>query len=87
MTEADYLREFISIRLGRVGISSELLSVASGSGNEVMAAVVEKSDELVDLSSSRIVVVGNAGNWVQNGGQFLRAAKAKVPSFDQRVDN
>jgi hypothetical protein len=82
MTEADYMEQIIVPKLGEAGLSSELLKVQSGSGNEVMAATADKVKDLINLSSGKIVVVGNAGNWVQNAGQFRRAIKSVDSTFD-----
>ncbi len=82
MTEADYMQTVIAPRLGDLGISAEVLRVDSGSGNEVMQAAVDKSKDLVDFNVGHIAVVSNAGAWVQNAGQYLRAVKSTKPVFD-----
>jgi hypothetical protein len=82
MTEADYMEGIIVPKLGAYGIAAELLRVDSGVGDVVMAATVARTREIVDLRDSRIAIVSNAGAWVQNGGQYRRAAQAADDRFD-----
>ncbi|HUD81228.1 MAG TPA: hypothetical protein VMR08_01180 [Patescibacteria group bacterium] len=85
MTEADYMSTVIAPKLGELGIRAELLRVETGVGDEVMSRVAIKSYDLVN-SSAHIAVVSNAGNWVQNAGQYLRAVKKAHPEFDTQND-
>lgn len=82
MTEADYMHDVVAPQLGELGISTEVLRVDSGVGDEVMRAAVAKTSDLVGLGAERIAVVSNAGAWVQNGGQYRRAAMEVAQGFD-----
>jgi len=79
MTEADYMGSVIASRLAELGLLSEVLRVDSGVGDEVMRAAANRANVLMGLvGDRRVAVISNAGAWVQNAGQFLRAGKAST---------
>ncbi len=84
MTESDYMREVIQPSLDSHVVTTRLVAVGSGSGNEVVAAGASDFADRADLADPRIsaIVVSNAGAWVQNAGQFRRALRAIEPGFD-----
>lgn len=84
MTEADYMREVVLPSLLGKGFTAKVVEVDSGIGDEVMAEGAASIAETADLTNedARLVVVSNAGAWVQNAGQIRRALRAIEPSFD-----
>jgi len=84
MSEAEYLREAILPKFEGTGIKTALVEVDSAVGDEVMSAGAEKIAAYSDLTNEdvSIVVVSNAGAWVQNTGQFRRALRNIQPEFD-----
>jgi hypothetical protein len=87
MTEADYMRDVIAQEIGAIGTAVEVLSVATEDADNVMRAAANKAHEMVGLSyGTYISVVSNAGAWVQNAGQFLRAAMSSQRAFNNWGD-
>jgi hypothetical protein len=87
MSEADYMENIVARKISGLGIANNLIRVDSGVGDQVMEAGVVQTFELVSDESARIAVVSNAGAWVQNVGQFRRAAINKAGrQFDERGD-
>ncbi len=84
MTEADYMQEAIRPQLGNIGVSSEVIHVDSTVGDDVMRAAAEATANAYDFSdgANGVAIVSNAGAWVQNAGQYRRAMRAVIPSFD-----
>jgi hypothetical protein len=84
MSESDYLAQVVSIQLMDHDLSSDGVAVDSGVGDVVMDTAAWKAGQLYDLESARVAVVSNAGAWVQNVGQFRRAARKSFgSSFDE----
>ena len=85
MTEADYLESIVKPRLNNLGLASEVVRVDSEVGNDVMRAAAEAAARAYDFDNvgNGVAIVSNAGAWVQNAGQFRRALREIVPSFDE----
>lgn len=77
MTEAEYMETNLKPRFNEAGVSVDVMAVESGVGDEVMRAAASEIDP-----TSKILVASNAGAWVQNAGQFRRAAIQENPDFD-----
>lgn len=82
MTEAEYMEAIIRaklIALGRFPVI-DTLSIDSTEGLEVLRQAVVKVGNVATT-----LVVGNAGNVIQNAGQYRRAGISTYgPSFDSR---
>lgn len=78
MTEADYMDSVIRDLLETAGVQVELIRVDSSVGDEVMDAAAKGVSR-----RDRMLVVSNAGAWVQNVGQFRRALRRTYPEADQ----
>lgn len=85
MTEAGYMRDVVIPKFPSTGFDTHLTEVESGVGDVVMAAGAASLAETVDLTDQGLsmILVSNAGTWVQNAGQFRRAIRNIKPSFDQ----
>jgi hypothetical protein len=87
MSEADYMERVVARQVSELGIAYNLSRVDSGIGDQVMETGVAQALDLVSAESALIAVVSNAGAWVQNVGQFRRAAINKAGQrFDERGD-
>lgn len=76
MREADYLKEIILPQLNENGFDSiEFCRVESDEGEHVMQHAALRAASKVDLRKGLVQIVGNAGNWVQNAGQFRMAVR------------
>ncbi len=80
MTEADYMENVIAQPMADKGYGVDMLRVDSAIGNEVALAVAEY---LGRLAGAKLLVLTNAGNWVQNAGQLRRAIRKEDSAFDE----
>ena len=72
----DYLKEIILPQLNENGFDSiEFCRVESDEGEHVMQHAALRAASKVDLRKGLVQIVGNAGNWVQNAGQFRMAVR------------
>jgi len=74
MTESDYFTEVVRPRLLADGLDVDVVCPETDKGDEVAAAAAAYVRDFVsNVRVPRIGLVSNAGAWVQNGGQLLRA--------------
>lgn len=87
MTEADYMTEVVAPKIKDFHtLWTEVLQVDSGTDDEIMQTAAARTRQLVGLRMAHVAVVSAAGAWVQNGGQFRRAARVLSPGFDSEGD-
>lgn len=66
-TEATYMARVIRPMLEDAGLSVRMCTPETTNGEEIAAIVAQ------EVGAGNILVICNAGNWVQNGGQIRRA--------------
>lgn len=80
LAEADYMQNAVEPALKEAGFATELVRVESTVGDEVMDGVADAIGAHVgSLADKAVLVVSNAGAWVQNAGQLRRAMYRRFP--------
>lgn len=84
-TEADYMEEVIAKKLVSSGIAvKNVINVDSQVGDDVAEAAVEYG---MTKDTKNVLVVSNAGAWVQNAGQIGRAMKRRLQLHENIADD
>ena len=82
MTEADYMKNIIAQSMSEKGYDVDFLRVESASGNEVMATM---ANDLGKIAGKKLLILTNAGNWMQNAGQLRRAIRRAIQDLTKTV--
>ena len=84
-TEYIYMGDIIKPKLGKAGvIVSSVIGADSGVGGDVAEAFVEYG---ISSKARNVLVVSNAGAWVQNAGQIKRAMMRRLQLDEELPDN
>ena len=77
--------DIIKPKLGKAGvIVSSVIGADSGVGDDVAEAFVEYG---ISSKARNVLVVSNAGAWVQNAGQIKRAMMRRLQLDEELPDN
>lgn len=78
-TEADFARTFLLGRLTLVGFKTEIIDPETSNGDQAIAEALQQNQDILD---GTVLVVSNAPNTVQAGGQLRQGARQLSQDFD-----